>query len=155
VRDPDALARQLLELMKVVGRKSSLRDPLAQAVEAMEFTPPQVHALMWLGADGPLTMGEVAQRVGVTEKTITGIIDRLEARGYVQRERDQADRRVVRVRLTEQGASTSRQLDEQIHGRVAAFLSILPPQDAAALLRIMERVAERAGELRPPDAAPE
>ena len=93
----DDAARRMLELLVAVGRRNSLRDPLAQLTETLELTPPQLHGVMWLGQDGPLPMGELARRVGVTEKTITGIVDRLEREGYAQRERDPGDRRVVHV----------------------------------------------------------
>src|SRR5215212_5612336 len=88
----DADVRRLRELVIAVSRNASLRDPIAGMCEEAQLTPPQIHAVMWLGLDGPLTMGELAKRVGVTEKTITGLVDRLEAAGYLARERDREDR---------------------------------------------------------------
>ena len=106
----------------------------------------QFHALIWVGLDGPLTMGEIAQRVGVSEKTITGVVDRLERDGYVQRERDAGDRRVVRVRLTPAGARTYRQVDVQVVEQTGLFLSLLDPTDRAALRRILRRLTGRLTE---------
>ena len=148
--DPGSLAVRLLDLMRTLGRRNSLRDPIGQAIEAMEFSGPQLHALMWVGGDGPLTMGEVAQRIGVNVKTVTGIVDRLEARGAVERERDPSDRRVVRVRLTPAGEALFKQFDQQIRDRVTSFLSFLPPEDAQALVRIVERLVERISALPHP-----
>ena len=50
---------------------------------------------------GPITAGDLARRVGITSGAITGAIDRLEARGLVERGRDPADRRKVIVRLAD------------------------------------------------------
>lgn len=139
----DDPATRLTELLTTLGRMNSLRDPLASLVEAMGLTPPQLHAVMWLGTDERLTMGEVAQRVGVTEKTVTGIVDRLEAQDYVRRVRDSADRRVVQVELTEKGLAAYREFDAEIRRKFVLFLSLLEPADEQALLRILERLVKR------------
>jgi DNA-binding MarR family transcriptional regulator len=136
-------AHRLLDLLATLGRRNSLRDPVAQSVESMGLTPPQLHALMWLGADAPLTMGELAQRVGVTEKTITGIVDRLERDGFVQRDRGHVDRRVVQVRLTPQGQETAGHLRAQVLARTHGLLAALEADDRAALFRIVERLVAR------------
>lgn len=142
-RHQDAV--RLLDLLAVLGRKSSLRDPIASAVEAMGLTPPQLHSVLWVGRDGRLSMGELAQRIGVTEKTITGVVDRLEREGYVQRVREEGDRRMIKVELTERGREVFGQLDAEIHAKVAALLALLEVEDRAALFRIVERMTTRLG----------
>ncbi|MFY0526875.1 MarR family winged helix-turn-helix transcriptional regulator [Archangium gephyra] len=146
----DDAARRMLELLVAVGRRNSLRDPLAQLTETLELTPPQLHGVMWLGQDGPLPMGELARRVGVTEKTITGIVDRLEREGYAQRERDPGDRRVVHVRLTARGQETAGRIQAQAQESLGNFLSLLDPGDRTALLRIFEKLVGRLA--APPSA---
>jgi DNA-binding MarR family transcriptional regulator len=136
-------ARRLLLLLETLGRRNSLRDPLASAIEALEFTPQQVHAVMWVGTDGRLPMGELAQRLGVTEKTITGIVDRLEREGYLRRERPESDRRVVQVVLTEKGLSAYQDLSERALQKTTDFLTLLEPEDRDALLRILQRLLEK------------
>ena len=81
-------ARAVRERLIVLARRRSLRDPVAASCDALGLTAPQIHALLWLGHDGPLTMGELARRISVTEKTVTGIVDRLERDGFLHRERD-------------------------------------------------------------------
>lgn len=51
---------------------------------------------------GPLTPGRLAQLSGLTTGTVTGVLDRLEATGFVRRERDGSDRRKVIVKLNEE-----------------------------------------------------
>ena len=138
-------ARRFRELVIDLSRQSSLRDPIAAMCEEAQLTPPQIHAVVWLGQDGPLTMGELARRLGVTEKTITGLVDRLEAGGYLERERDQEDRRVVRARLTTEGAKVYREIDGHLHNKVSAFLKLLDPADRQALFRILEKLLHRPG----------
>jgi DNA-binding MarR family transcriptional regulator len=138
-READELANALLEL----GRKRPMRDPIALAVEEMQFTPAQSHGLLWLGADGPMTMGELATRCGITEKTITGVVDRLEREEYVQRERSEEDRRVVHVKLTRKGQSTFGRLNVEIRQRMADLLSLIEPEDRLVLVRILRTISER------------
>lgn len=135
-------AKRLLELGAALGRRHSLRDPMAKAVEEMALTPTQFHAHLWLGLDGPLTMGELARRLGVTEKTITGIVDRLEKKGLAERGRLASDRRVVEASLTEKGRDLWVQMDAQILERTTCLLSVLPEEDRLALLRVMERLVD-------------
>ncbi len=139
-------ARALRERLIVLARRRSLRDPVAASCEVLGLTAPQIHALLWLGHDGPLTMGELARRVAVTEKTVTGIVDRLERDGFLRRERDAADRRVVRARATGRGAAVSRDIEGGLHEKLVRVLALLDARDRRALLGILDRLAERLGD---------
>lgn len=129
-------------LLTAFGRRQPLRDPMGNAVSDVHaLTPPQFHSLMWLGTDGPLTMGELARRVGITEKTMTGVVDRLEEAEYLQRERDAGDRRLVRVRLTDKGAESFERIRREVESRMRALLGILDPDERATLYRLLEKLA--------------
>jgi DNA-binding MarR family transcriptional regulator len=138
-----AEARRFRDLLLGVGRCRSLRDPIAGACEAMRLTPAQIHVLLWLGHDGALTMGELARRIGTTDKNVTGVVDRLEREGHLRRERDAADRRVVRVRLTRKGADAYRRADGQVNGKVAELIARLDAPDRHTLFRILETLHDR------------
>jgi len=65
---------------------------------------PQLHLLAILKkADGPVTTGKIGQAMVKAIQTITGLVDRLEEPGLVERVFDRSDRRKVWVRLTEKG----------------------------------------------------
>ena len=130
--DHSSEARKLLGLLILLGRHRSLRDPIAATCEELQLTPPQIHALMWLGHEVPLTMGELARRVGITEKTMTGVVDRLEKAACLQRERDPRDRRIVRTRLTRKGEATFRRIAGQVMQQTSRFLAILDAGIAAS-----------------------
>jgi DNA-binding MarR family transcriptional regulator len=137
-------------LLFTLGRLHSLRDPLASCCERTRLTAPQIHALLWLGQDGALTMGELARRLDITEKTVTGVVDRLEREGHVQRERGPEDRRVVRCRLTAVGARLYRKLDRTVLQGMGRMLERLDASDRRALFRILEKLIASAS----PEAAP-
>ena len=139
----DAQARRLRGLLVRLSRHRPMRDPIAAACKGLDLTPAQIHIVLWLGADGPLTMGELARRVAVTEKTITGVVDRLERDLLVQRERDPADRRVVRVRLAPRGLRLHRRVDAGIESKLAELLGLLDADDRKHLVHMVERLAAR------------
>jgi DNA-binding MarR family transcriptional regulator len=135
--------RRLREAVVQLGRRTSLRDPIFSTCQEAGLTPPQFHTLMWLGHDGPLSMSELAGRVRISEKTMTGLVDRLERAELVQRIRDQADRRVVRSRLTRKGAATYRRLDAALDQRLGEVMAVLDPEDREVLLRIFDKLLQR------------
>jgi DNA-binding MarR family transcriptional regulator len=63
----------------------------------------EMHTLEGIGLYGSRTMSETAATLGITTGTLTVAIDRLVHKGYVDRQRDPADRRVVRIELTRKG----------------------------------------------------
>jgi DNA-binding MarR family transcriptional regulator len=138
--DVDRLRRLLFSL----GRLYSLRDPLAGLCERMELTAPQIHALLWLGQDGALTMGELARRLGITEKTVTGVVDRLEREGHVRRERGPEDRRVIHCRLTAAGSRLHRKLEHTVVQGLGRMLEHLDATERRALFRILEKLIASA-----------
>jgi DNA-binding MarR family transcriptional regulator len=139
----EAQARHLRGLLVRLSRRQPMRDPIASACKGLDLTPAQIHIVLWLGNDGTLTMGELARRVAVTEKTITGVVDRLERDQLVQRKRGPADRRVVHVRLAPRGVRLHRRIDEGIESKLAGFLGLLEAVDRKHLVRMLEKLTAK------------
>jgi DNA-binding MarR family transcriptional regulator len=140
---PTSESRRLCELLMDLGRFRSLRDPLASICDDMQLTPTQVHALAWLGHDGPTHVGVLAQRIGITKKTITGVVDRLAEMGMVERTRDAEDRRAVVARLTERGTRLHERINRTVDSGIQRMLEMLEPADREALFGMLERVLKR------------
>jgi DNA-binding MarR family transcriptional regulator len=145
---------RLRQLILTLGRTHSLRDPIASTCEQMQLTPSQVHALLWLGHEGATTMGELARRLGITEKTMTGVVDRLEREGFVQRVRGVTDRRVVHSSLTAEGQRVYQRLDRLLRHQMGVFLDMLDAEDRKALFRMLEKLIERVEAPSPPPPSP-
>lgn len=139
----DADVHRLRDLMLSMGRRQSIRDPIATICEDLGFSPAQLHCLLWLGFDVALTMGELSRRVGITDKTMTGIVDRLESSRHILRERDTADRRVVRVKLTEAGADVFRRIESAIGRRMRHALECLEAADRETLFNLFQKLHDR------------
>ena len=61
-----------------------------------------------LSARGPMRMGEASEDLALADTVMTGVVDRLEERGLVSRDRDPADRRAIRIGLTPAGQRLAR-----------------------------------------------
>jgi DNA-binding MarR family transcriptional regulator len=151
IPSPEVLrdSQELRRLLFACGRQRSLRDPIASMIEELRFTPAQLHTLLWLGAESTLTMGEMAGRLGITEKTITGVVDRLETEGYVRRVRNVRDRRVVRAELTRKGAAAQQRFEAAIQAKLNDFLALLESEERRTLIRIVQKLCERLTAVEP------
>jgi DNA-binding MarR family transcriptional regulator len=108
------------------------------------LSPSQTSVLASVGLHGPLTLGRLARIEQVTPPTITRIVARMEEDGLVSRQVDETDRRIVRVRITDEGLRRmehSRQrrdawlalrLTEMSAGQRRSLLAALPVLEALA-----------------------
>ena len=105
-------------------------------------TGPQLGCLLELAAvTEPLATTAIARRVNLSTSTVIGILDRLEARGLVRRERSRTDRRVVLVRLTAAGRRVARTTQLPWQAKLADELETLNPRQRRELARSAERIA--------------
>ncbi|BDG59280.1 MarR family winged helix-turn-helix transcriptional regulator [Caldinitratiruptor microaerophilus] len=87
-----------------------------------------------------MQVSDVAATLGVTLSAATGLIDRMARAGLVTRERDRGDRRVVWVRLTQEGRQALAAVDEARRQAVAQAVSRLSSGEVEQLLTLLERV---------------
>lgn len=102
------------------------------------LTPPQFYVLATIGYAGGLPFGEIGAKMMVTVSNLTGIVDRLEEKKLVLRKRDEHDRRVVHVILTEKGAKLYKStlpLFETSVAEIFAPLDSTQQKELSALLR--------------------
>lgn len=102
------------------------------------ITPPQFYVLATIGYAGGLPFGEIGAKMMVTVSNLTGIVDRLEEKKLVVRKRDERDRRVVHVILTEKGAKLYKSTLPQFEKSVAEIFTKLDgaqQKELSALLR--------------------
>ena len=93
--------------------------------------------LIMLAVRGEATPRELARRLWVNPATITGIIDTLERDGLVERHRDPADRRQVRLSLTPRGRSLAVEVSAAIHVQLRPTRTELDPEQAAVVRRFL------------------
>ena len=109
-------------------------------VIAAEFdlSPTQVHVLRLLEPGSPVPMGRLACGLGCDASNITGIIDRREARGLVERRAGERDRRVKVLIVTDRGLELRRRLLVRM-AEPPEPIARLSPDDQRALTAILRR----------------
>lgn len=118
------------DLLMVVTR---LARRLRRVAATDGISPTQRSILTTLERRGPLTHGDLAAVERVRPPTITAAVDRLEAQGLVARTRDETDRRVTRVALTDPGRQLVADARRERTAYLAQRLGALPAADRAAI----------------------
>jgi DNA-binding MarR family transcriptional regulator len=135
------IEQYLRQIAGVVRRKGRTM------LEQYNITPPQFDALLILSRTGVLTMGELSNRLYLAYSTTTDLVDRLERAGFVVRERDAEDRRVVRVRIQDKGAQLIEEVLDARRAYLADVLQCLDTEERSQILRALQVLNDKiAGE---------
>ncbi len=137
-------ADELLDELAGWGARDRLRMFTAWHRGSLSLVHLSVIAL--LETQGPLPMNAIAEALDVSQASATGIIDRMEERGLVERGRDETDRRVILIRLAEAGTAVTSEMLEQRRTRLRRVLAELSPDEVAGFLkgiRAMRAARER------------
>lgn len=114
----------------------------------------QLHVLTVLEAAGPVPMGKLADALDVSVASATGIVDRMEQRGLVERRGDDADRRVVLVHATDAGLAVFKDLAKMRQAGLINILERLTNDELKALLIGLRAMSKaRAAQLTEAEAA--
>lgn len=105
----------------------------------MGLSPQQSMALSTLQPGEPMPMSSLADALHCDNSNVTGIVDRLEAHGFVRREVSAADRRVKNVVATDLGRETIRRVRDEMQATHGA-LDTLDENEQAALYALLERL---------------
>jgi DNA-binding MarR family transcriptional regulator len=128
--------------LNVLRTGSVLLAEFAELLRPHEITQPQYNVLRILrgaGSEG-MPSGEIGERMVNREPDMTRLLDRMEARGLVDRQRGTADRRVVTARLTDDGRRLVDALDVPVQEMHARQMGDLSEEELRALSALLERV---------------
>jgi DNA-binding MarR family transcriptional regulator len=93
-----------------------------------------LHVLTTLETEGPLPMSHLADALDVSVASATGIVDRMEQRGLVERRHGESDRRIVQVHVTDAGRDVFQAIDAQRRTHFTTVLERLTDDELASLL---------------------
>ena len=105
------------------------------------LTTAQLLVLKAIEETGESTPKAVASETGVSQATATALIDKLEKKGFVHRQRSDQDRRQVRVQITQSGRQTLADAPDPLHDRFVKDFESLPDWERSMILAALERVA--------------
>lgn len=114
----------------------------AAHVRTLGLTPPQFDIVATLGNTPGMSFKELGEKTLITKGTLTGVVDRLEARGIVRRVDSSADRRSTRVELTDAGAALFDEVFPGVVARTKQVFDILGESERLALEGSLRRLRE-------------
>jgi DNA-binding MarR family transcriptional regulator len=114
------------------------RDRLFEVCGDLDLSPPQLHALRELTPGTAVAMRDLAQKLRCDASNVTGIVDRLEARGLVERRPDPDDRRVKAIAVTAKGVDLRDQILARMN-EVPSQIASLSRNEQEALRDILGR----------------
>lgn len=107
-----------------------------------QLTTPQLVCMRQLAETGPETPGELAGQIYLSQATVTGIINRLEDRGLLRRERIMRDRRRVTVSLTAKGEEVLARAPRPLQDRFSSRLESLPREEQEKIDGVLKQIVE-------------
>ncbi len=118
---------------------AALHEELAQLLKPHGLSPTQYNVLRILRGARPelLSCGDIASRLIAKDPDLTRLLDRLDRRGWVERKRGQADRRVVRTGITAEGLALLKSLDPAIAALHRRQFATLGEKKTAALAKLL------------------
>jgi len=120
----------------------AIQDYSQEVSSRFGITGPQLWALKTIFQNGSLSLRDLSERMYLHPSTITGVMDRLEKRGYVSRDRDREDRRVIKVQLTPKGKRLVKRAPNPIQGRMTYGLRKLGKKKLSLIYNSVQELVE-------------
>ena len=129
------------DIVKSIGRLVRAEHLDSQKMsKKFGLTGPQSLVLRLLIKEGALSSADLSRQMYVTPANITGIIDRLEKKGFVERIRKADDRRVALITLTDSGRKLGKTLPDPIEKKIITQLADLEPEHLQILAVAMNQI---------------
>lgn len=124
--------RRIFRATEIYGR---------ELAKAAGLTAVQIRVLQIVDENGQATSKEISQRMGVAQATMTSLVDRLVAKGMVERRRSEADRRQTNIFITEAGRAAVKKAPDPLQQRYVKQFTALEDWEQAMIVASLERVA--------------
>ncbi len=132
---------------------------LTQKVSELNLTSVQAMILGFLDHEDQVTSSELGKRAELDSATLTGILDRLETAGFIERKGNPDDRRSIRIHLTKQGKVMAQEASRVIIEANKEFLQVLTEEQKRDLHGIIQTLRQYTTRLKThikhPDRMPE
>lgn len=131
---------RILRALRRITRSVALHS--RQLSAGSNITAPQLICLRAVIDNGPMTATSISREIHVSASTVVGILDRLEDKGLVRRERGRQDRRIVYVTATDAGRQLAQQTPSPLQKKLSDALRSLPDLEQATITISLERIVE-------------
>ena len=138
-RQPDPI-REIVYLIRKLMQAGALYSK--ELNKKYNVSAPQLATLRVLLHDGAMPPSQIARQIMVNSSTLTGVIDRLEKKGLVSRLRNDPDRRIIRVELTEAGRVLAENAPPPIQVKIVKGMRKLEQTEREKIIQSLKKLAE-------------
>jgi DNA-binding MarR family transcriptional regulator len=146
---PDANVLATEAVMNAVRTGDLLLDRIGRLLRPLGVSSPGGLVLGLLRDHGPMAPSEIGSRLIVTRATVTGLVDSLERRGFVQRTANPHDRRSLVVTITPDGLKVLAEVRTTVHRHEKGWMAGLTDEDLRSLVALLHRVQQGLDEPEP------
>jgi DNA-binding MarR family transcriptional regulator len=140
-RYPNASARATTCAMNLVFTADLLVKRIASLLQPFDLSPGSALVLSILAdSESPLPPNKIADRLIISRASVTGLIDSLERRGYVQRRPHLSDRRMLLVELTDTGRHVAHAFRPIVHHQQKVWLEALSEKEQQRLIDSLQQL---------------
>ena len=125
--------RRLMQGAEIYNKELNRRYSISSA---------QLNCLLALFENGPLPPSQVAKYMMVKSSTVTGVVDRLEQKGLVERVRNSPDRRVITIQLTEAGKNLTANAPPPIQRKIVTGLRNLSQKEIESIALALSKLSD-------------
>jgi len=136
----------VVALDRVFELAARLGDMMERALDERGLSTARAEVLFVLHERGPMVQRELSQALHCTPRHVTGLIDILEAQGWVARGPHPTDRRATLVSLREQGAQAAARMHAERQEAATALFGDVPADDLATFVAVLDQVLDRIGQ---------
>lgn len=133
-------AAEFEDLIRKIARIMNKR--LRNSLRNSTITPPQLAGLVYVYRDTGMTIGDLCDKMFLACSTVSGLVDRLEKMGLMERYRDETDRRVVRLKLTEKGTECTEEILEERREKLMKDLEMVSVDQQKELIGSLNQLLE-------------
>jgi DNA-binding MarR family transcriptional regulator len=140
------VAREKVHNSEVVDAITATHRTILRETEELlskeGMTKAQFLALLCVAEKGPIPMKRISEKMSVTRANVTGLIDKLESKGFVKRTEQDLDRRTTIIELTPKGRAVQDRLSSKYKEFMHNSLSALSEDEKETLRRVLTKVQE-------------
>jgi MarR family transcriptional regulator, organic hydroperoxide resistance regulator len=133
--DAIEITMEVLTLMHQIH--ALLHQNMIKSFKKLSITPPQGMVIRNLGKNGRMKISEISKTLGLSNSTVSGIIDRLENQNIVDRERSKEDKRVVYVSLTSEFEKIYEDIHKKSEETIKSILTKGTPEDLDKIIEAL------------------
>lgn len=139
---PDGNVLATESVMNTIRTADMLFDRIGRLLRPLNVSAAGGLVLGILRDRGPMSPSDLGERLIVTRATVTGLLDSLQARGFVQRSAHATDRRSLIVEITPAGLDVLKELRTLVHANEKAWMSDLSDEELRGYIAYLHRIQD-------------